>query len=92
MKVKYLGCSRRIGTSAKTGNPYDICVINYTVPQESKKTDAYNFVAYGDRVMELPLDTSKVGDFASLQVGKEIELTLSPNPSNPSRNICTGFS
>ena len=92
MKVIYIGATRRTGTSAKTGNPYDICVLTYGVPVQNKNTEKYDYHGYGSEIREVNLDPSALKEFASLQTCEEVDLQLTPNPTNPRVTICTGFS
>ena len=98
MKVNYIGANVRKGVSEKTGNPYTIARVLYSVPAESRRKmdqesgrEVYNFVAHGHQVREIDLDPSKLSRFEAVAPGAEVVLTLEPNPDNPQRNHVTGI-
>ena len=97
MKIVYLGANRRVGVSEKTGNPYDIAELVYTVPDEpsQKVSDdgrtIWNYIGFGHKVRTLPLQSEAIGLFESVVPGKVVEVNLEPNPMNPTRNHVTGL-
>lgn len=96
MKVTILGVNQREGVSAGNGRPYNICVLNYVIPDESgqKKNDdgsiRWTYTGYGLQVRELPLNPSVLHSFADLEFPKQVDLVLEPQPTNPSRNWVNG--
>lgn len=96
MKVRYIGANCRTGTSEKTGRPYSIAEVSFLVPDshgEKKAPDGtviWRYVGHGERVQSVPLDPSKLSDFADVKPGSQVELMLEPVPENPSRNQVVG--
>lgn len=91
MKVNFLNAQRRFGVSAKTGNKYDICELEYAVPLEDKKTDNYTFRAFGHQSRKIELLADGMADFEAVRLGQEIDLALEPDATRPQFNICTGL-
>jgi len=90
MIVKFINVQRRHGTSSKTGQPYDICTVEYGVPIEPRKTDAYTFLGYGLSVKEIRCDPACMDSFKEIDSLSEIDLILQPDAYNPERNIVVG--
>ena len=89
MNVIFIGASRRTGTSKKTGNPYDMCKLSYSVPIQPKTTPDYQYTGTGHEVKEIDLDPACMPDLSVLKPGQSVILGFTPDPRNPRINICS---
>lgn len=89
MKILLIGVAHVKGTG-KNG-PYDFCLIRYAVPLETVMTESRQVHGYVCEVKELPLDPHAIGQFKDCIFGEEIDIEVSPNPRNLSRNMCVGL-
>ncbi len=72
-KMLIVGVSRRQGISKKTGNQYDVSVINTLQPQYG--TDS-NYVASGYKLVEMQAPSQVVMDSLSLNFPCSVEAEL----------------
>lgn len=91
IQVQFVSASRRSGISKKSGAKYDMCNLAYALPLEAVDTQNMTFAGHGFEVMEINLSPEKIGDFAGLELGQQIEVALSADPRNANRNICIGL-
>ena len=97
MEILYIGVNRRVGVSAKTGKPYDICELNYLVPDEPAiKVDEagkelWNYTAFGKRPQSIECDPNCIQAFSDVKSPAVVTIQVEPRPNNPSRNWVTGL-
>ena len=97
MIVNYLGASLRKGTSQKTGNPYEIGEIAYSVPDESGSKNDENgktlwvYTGYGQKPQTIELSPSCIHDFKDVAAPSQITLVIEPKPTNPRHNWVVGY-
>lgn len=88
--VRYIGASRRTGKAKASGNPYDICVVKYSVPLRPVSRENMSFSGFGEDVYEIPLDPDAINKFQGFESGSIVNLHLSMDPENPQKNRCCG--
>jgi hypothetical protein len=97
MKVRYIGANCRVGVSEKTGRPYTIAELTYSVPDQNAVrnnddgTPRWKYVAHGHRVQTIALDPTVVSKFQPCVPGEEIEVRVEPQPDNPTRTHVVGL-
>ena len=89
MKVNFVGVVHAKGKSQK--GEYDFSSIRYAVPLETVMKENRQVHGYGCEVKELSLDPQSIGQFKDCILGEEIDIQVSPDPRNLSRNICVGL-
>lgn len=89
MKVHFIGVVHAKGTG-KNG-PYDFSSIRYAVPLETVMKETRQVHGYGCEVKDLSLAPESIGQFKDCILGEEIDIQVSPDPRNLSRNICVGL-
>ena len=97
MKVFYIGANCRKGVSEKTGKPYEIAELSYSIPDESKEkktadgtSTQWVYSGYGHAIRTIPINPSDIHNFKDVAPLTEQNLVIEPNPKNPSRNWVTG--
>jgi hypothetical protein len=96
MKVTYIGCNSRSGISEAKGTAYTIAEVIYMIPDkagEKRGPDGvliWTYIAYGNRVRTIPLDSSKISAFSAIKPCTEVDLKLEPIAENPSKNQVVG--
>jgi hypothetical protein len=93
LQVIFLCASKGEGTSVKTGipKPYSFSYIEYLIPAENFIQGDHNIQKNGFQVKQIGMVNSQEV-FQKFNVVKpltEIELVLSANPQDPSKNIVT---
>ena len=97
MKVNVIGVSRRVGISAKNGQPYDIAEVAYLIEDKDGEKNGpdgnrlWVYKAHGYRVGTLELQPEALPRFKDQNFPAEIDLAIEPKPDAPSRNWVTGI-
>lgn len=91
MTVTFIGATRRVGTSKKTGAQYDMCKLAYAIGVEHKKTEDYTYTGCGSEVKEIDLSPTALPEFTEIKTGQQVKIELSADPRNPRMNICSGL-
>ena len=93
LQVKLLCVSKGEGVSTKTGSPkpYSFAYVEYLAPAENFIQGDHNIQKSGFQAMQINMVNSQEV-FEKFRVVKpltDVELILSADPQNPSRNIVT---
>lgn len=98
LKVTILGATLGNGVSSKSGapKPYTINSIDYLVPAKDYIQGDHNInkCGYEKKTVSMQHDTvlyNKVKQITTQHGVCLVDLDLSPDPENPSRNIVTGI-
>ncbi|KJF95127.1 hypothetical protein [Photobacterium angustum] len=95
LKVLAVGIVMGNGTSMKSGSPkpYAFANVQYLLPAKDFSNENTNIQRKGMDVKEINMmfDQALFNSFGGLEFPIEIELVLSADPENPSRNIVTEF-
>lgn len=96
MKVTVIGAMLGNGISSKSGapKPYSIESIDYLVPAQDFIQGDHNIQKCGGEVKSIKIEHSltlymKIKNLLANNLTAQAELVLSPDPTNPSRNIVT---
>ena len=86
---------QRFGVSRKTGipKPYDFAQISYLIPATSISKEETNITNYGYDVRQLGVrnDPQTIDLLKNMPFMETVSLILEADPTNPSRNIVTGW-
>lgn len=88
MPYVYLGVTRDVGTSKKTGNTYDIAVVHFAQDAAaSQRPDRKQ--AFGLEPMNLPVNPDAISQFQRIEPLTAVNFEFEPDPRNLQRNrIC----
>lgn len=90
MPMIYLGVTRDAGTSKKTGNAYDICVVHFAQDAaQNQRPDRKQ--ALGLEPSQLPLALDSFSKFQTLEPLTLVNFEFEPDPRNLQRNRICGF-
>ena len=90
MELTFIGASRRQGKSKNTGNDYDMAMLKYAIPMESKDSELNRFTAHGHQEKEINIDPDCLSQFFKCELGDKIAVNVQPDPRNMNRTIVTG--
>jgi hypothetical protein len=92
MKATIVGVRRMRGTSAKSGNQYDMCNVTLLVPVEAVTSAKMVIEGAGFSTMEMPLEPASIGQFQTLKFPAQVTLTTEARPrSGKVETVVTGF-
>tara|TARA_R110001592_G_scaffold305032_2_gene577614 strand:- start:140 stop:448 length:309 start_codon:yes stop_codon:yes gene_type:complete len=93
LQVVFLCASKGEGVSNKSGSPkdYSFASVDYLVPAENFVNSVHNIQKTGFDVKQIAMVNSQDAfeKFRSVKALTMVELVLSADPQNPSRNIVT---
>ncbi|WP_051241139.1 hypothetical protein [Vibrio litoralis] len=91
MKVQFFAAYRRSGVSKKNNRAYDFAQLSYAVPLREINSESFNQSGVGFEIKEIPLANHVINEFDGIELGTPVELKVTPNPEDPTRNICIGL-
>lgn len=93
--IGVIGITKGSGISRKTGipKPYDFAQISYLIPATSINKEETNITNYGYDVRQLGVrnDAQTIDLLKNMPFNESVSLILEADPTNPSRNIVTGW-
>lgn len=94
IKVHVIGALHMKGVSKNgTGDPYDFSQVSYLTPASPIRTANCTRTVAGFEPVTINLtDADAVIRLQSISLPCELNLDISPDPTNLQRNICVGFS
>jgi hypothetical protein len=95
LNVTVLAASMGHGISSKSGapKPYSFAYVEYLVPCESYIQGDHNIQKHGSQVKQIDMSNNQAlfDKFKAVELPKSLQLEMSADPANPSRNIVTGI-
>ncbi|WP_024302788.1 hypothetical protein [Pseudogulbenkiania sp. MAI-1] len=76
MRVPAIAVVKMNGKAKKTGKPFEMHFVRVLRPEENVSSEAFNKMAAGFQISELPIDETAVAKFLTLPYPCEVELVL----------------
>lgn len=89
MPFTYLGVTRDAGTSKKTNNKYDICVVHFAQDASQSQRPDRQF-SCGLEPQQMPIAPECIQQFQSIQPLTAVNFDFEPDPRNMQRNRIVG--
>lgn len=80
MKANVAGVKRMAGTSAKSGNAYDMCNLTLLVPVEQVNNPKMQVNGAGFATMEMPLEVEALPAFMNIKYPATLDLETDVRP------------